>query len=125
MALYRCTNDDCSEADAGPPEFHFEAERPAKPGECPPCPKCKEAGCVVGLVTVHYLVNDPAGPIRTPHGGRAIACQPEARRLDGKYQCAGVRPAVNCPACRATAVFQHERDDVDQHKNILKKGTPI
>ncbi len=98
LSLWRCRNPDCGT------RAPFEAERGV-------CPKCKLPECVQ-LLPVHYLV--PAeGPIRTELGNRMVACAPDSPHLP---QSTGLRAAVTCPKCRATALFaEDERDNVNNH----------
>ncbi|MFO0801486.1 MAG: hypothetical protein U0804_28810 [Gemmataceae bacterium] len=119
--LVRCLNPDCSEADNdGPPVFDFEADEP----KCPKCGADQRTApqTVVTRATIHYLVNDPKGGIRTPHGGRAVACDPAGRKLP-KHATA-VPDAVTCPECRASAVYrEHVAGTVDQSQQI-SPGVP-
>jgi hypothetical protein len=117
--LWRCLNPDCA-APGGPAVFDYEAAG----GACPKCGTTPAAApnAVVERACIHYLVNDPRGPIRLPHGGRQVACLPLLARLP-RYA-TGERVAVTCPACRATAVFAgHAAAGVDQHTAIVP-GVP-
>lgn len=118
MPLFRCTNEDCSEADIDrPPALDFEAVLPV-------CPKCKADGRknpnkVVPLATIHYLVATDDGPIRTPNGNRLIACLPAQRKLP-KHATATAE-AANCPACRESQVYKdHVAAGVDQDQDIMQ-----
>lgn len=125
MGLFRCMNADCADDSF---EAHPSHDFENKTGICPKCGESNKNApdLVLVRVAVHYLVNDPAGPIKTRNGGRRVACAPELRRLIGSHQCTSVRAAVTCPDCLASEVFaQHEQDDVDQGVNIVRKGTPI
>lgn len=111
MGLYRCTNESCDEG--GPTGAPFEDA-----SKKPVCPLCGDDGPQV-LVAVHYLVADPAGPIRTGLGRRKIACLPAGKELP---QCSGSREAVTCPACRASGVFAlHDGEGTDQHVRHFEK----
>lgn len=109
MGLFRCRADGC-ESNGEP----FESADRA-----PVCAACGNENCRE-LVAVHYLVIARDGPIRTDAGRRLIACAPKDKKLPP--HCTGVREAVTCPACKATAVFkEHEAGKVDQHLPILDK----
>lgn len=97
--LWRCVNPDCSsDPDVPGRDADFEAAE----GECP---KCRRSGpaAVVEVARVCLLVFAGDGPIRTPHGGRRVACKPDARRHP-RYA-TGEPAAVSCPACKATDDF--------------------
>ncbi len=135
LFLFRCTNPDCADDPlAATSESDFETED--KIGKCPKCGSThKDHPTGVLVVTpVHYLLNDPNGPIHTRQGRRRIMCSPQVKRLVGTHQASGLHSAVTCPACKADPVFQrHVDDDVDQSFASggpagavgLKKGTPI
>lgn len=111
MGLYRCTNENCDEG--GPKGAPFEDA-----SKKPVCPLCGDDG-PQELVAVHYLVADPAGPIRTGLGRRRIACAPAGKELP---QASGSRDAVTCPACRASGVFAlHADANTDQHVRHFEK----
>ncbi len=113
MPLYRCVNTNCPDA---VPHYDFEAPLPV-------CPKCgadarKNSQLIVPRAEIHYLVNDPAGPIVTPHGNRRIACDPKAKRLP--KHATGESICVTCPKCVASQVVaKHVADNVDQDLKII------
>lgn len=120
--LYRCLNEACSDAGEGQvPVFDFEAEQAV-------CPKCQTAmkdnpRAVVPRATIHYLVRDDAGKIRTPNGKRAVACDPAAAKLP-KHATATPQ-AVSCPACKLTAVYLADvAGNLDQGGAGVTKGVP-
>lgn len=92
MKLYRCLN--CS--------AEFEADRPA-------CAKCdidpakdpRDKDIVVPLVLIHF---DPPGK-RVGQGAGHAACDPKIRVGSPKCAFSGEPTAVNCAACKATAVY--------------------
>lgn len=126
--LFRCTNPECADDPfAATNESDFETDDKAGP-----CPKCgitfKDAPhIVVPRLAVHYLFNDPVGPIHTRQGRRRILCAPALKRLTGSHQATGTHVAVTCPACMADRVFKdHQENDVDQNiPALLKKGVEI
>lgn len=126
MPLFRCINPDCSDT-LGSPEFDFEDKE--KTGTCPQCGSTNKENpqIVLPRVAVHYLLNDPQGPIVTPQGRRRILCAPALRRLTGTHQASGMVAGVTCPDCMKSPIFrEHEEEQVDQNvPTLLKKGTPI
>lgn len=120
--LYRCLNEDCAgEGEGEVPVFDFADHD----GVCPKCGAGVKTHprTVVARETIHYLVNDDAGKIKTPHGRRAVACDPAAARMP-KHATA-LAAAVTCPACQASAVYQdHVAGNVDQSRRIVTKGVP-
>lgn len=122
MKLYRCLNEACSDAGEGQvPVFDFEAADAV-------CPKCQTAmrdnpRVVVPRETIHYLVHDAAGKIRTPNGKRAVACDPARAKLP-KFATATPQ-AVSCPACKATAVYLGDvAGNLDQGGAGVMRGVP-
>lgn len=93
MGLFRCKNPVC--VATGKP---FEAAT----NRCVSCKLlCPE------IVAVHYIV--PAeGPIRTGLGNRMIACMPNSAAM---AHSSGYRPAVTCPKCVASTIFQEDERD--------------
>lgn len=126
--LFRCTNPECADDPyTATNESDFETDD--KAGTCPKCGiSHKDAPqVVVPRVPVHYLLNDPDGPIVTRQGRRRVLCSPALKRLTGTHQATGMHVAVTCPDCKAHRVFKdHEEGDVDQNvPALLKKGVPI
>ena len=118
MALLRCLNPNCSDGDEGDaPVFDFEADD----GKCPKCAATVKdhPHTVVPRATIHYLVNDDKGAIRTPNGRRAVACDPGKAKLP-KHATA-LREAVSCPKCQASEVYAaHVAGNVDQSRRIVQ-----
>ncbi|MFO0801470.1 MAG: hypothetical protein U0804_28730 [Gemmataceae bacterium] len=122
MPLFRCLNEACSDAGPGElPVLDFEAPTAV-------CPKCSTAmkdnpRQVVPRETIHYLVNDKAGLIRTPNGRRAVACDPARAKLP-KFATA-TPTAVSCPACKASPAYLADvAGNLDQGAVVVTKDVP-
>lgn len=94
---YACYSDQCR---VGKEPFRFEGVQRV-------CPKCGATHPFVGMVlTLHYLVDDPAGPINgVGNRKKRLACDTSNAKgilwLTENYQVAhGAPEGVNCAKCR-------------------------
>lgn len=104
MARFRCLH--CTPPPDAPPSrdgFLFEADKPV-------CPRCGRFGpMVLPIIDVHFLVEDPHGPILGQSARYRVACEPKrdglALHIHDQYAASGDVRAVTCRSCKATQAF--------------------
>lgn len=93
--VWFCLNPDCNKV--GPGFFEFKSDYPR-------CPKCGSEGepTVQKRVLIHFLKNDPRGPIVGLQNRFSMACDPkrvDLATLTNGEAASGALEAVNCPGC--------------------------
>jgi hypothetical protein len=83
--------------------FLFESDKPV-------CPRCGKFGpMILPIVDVHFLAEDPAGPILGQSARYRVACEPKrdglAMHAHDTYAATGDVRAVTCRSCKATQAF--------------------